>query len=117
MQEVAMARNNKPQGKPPCIAALRINYEGTFGKSEIPSAGARLPLNKVCRAFDGIKAIVQILYANEVERDSQSPDGDVLDTKTVYGLFEALLYITDGADANAVDLGKYLWIQSEGGAK
>jgi hypothetical protein len=103
-----MARTEKPQVTPPCIAALRVAFEGTFSKSEIPSKEIRLPINKVCRAFDGIKAIAQILYANETEREAQGPTGEVLDIKTVYGLHEALVYLANGGEADACDLGLHL---------
>jgi hypothetical protein len=111
-----MVKNGKPKVVPPCIAALRIVYPGTFSESEIPSKKARASLNDVCRTFDGIQAIVQILYANEVERESQGPDGDLLDTKLVYGLLEALVYLSDGGDAAAVALGQHLQDRALGGA-
>jgi hypothetical protein len=109
-----MAKFHKPETVAPCIAALRIAFKGTFCETEIPCKETRLPLNSVCRAFDGIQAIVQILYANETERDAQGPDGDLLDIKTVYGLFEALVYLSEGGDNDAADLGSHFASQARG---
>lgn len=100
----------------PCIAALRVAFEGAFDESEIPSEKTRIPLNNVCRTFDGIKAIVQILYANETDRDTHGEDAELLDIKTVYGLFEALTFLSDGGRANASDLGDHLFRQAKGDA-
>jgi len=109
-----MTADNKPQDAPPCIAALRIAFEGTFDKSEIPDTSDRVRINNVRRAFAGIQAVAKILYANEVERDSQGPDGDVLDIKTTYGLFDALVYLSHGGNTDAFDLGQSLCIQAKG---
>lgn len=107
---------SKSKNPAPCIASLRIAFEGTFDESQIPSDKTRIPLNKVRRAFAGLTAIAQILYANETERDAHGEDAEALDIKTVYGLFEALTFLSDGGNANASDLGHHLMRQAKGDA-
>ncbi|MDB5853254.1 MAG: hypothetical protein JWR22_1295 [Herminiimonas sp.] len=111
-----MAKNNKSEAVSPCIAALRIDFQGRFPEREILCEKSRVSLNSVCRALDGISAIVKILYANETERDAQGPDGDLLDIKTVYGLFDALVVLTDSGNADASVLGSHLFRQAKGEA-
>ena len=52
----------------------------------------------------------------KIRRHANGEDAEVLDIKTVYGLFEALTFLSDGGNANASDLGHHLMRQAKGDA-
>lgn len=114
-----MAKDKKEaqpgQGGEIDIGALRLDYEGRFDERDIPSPSIRLPLNATCRALDGIRAIAQILYSNEIERQSQGAQGQPLNERTAYGLFEALVALAEVGNAKATDVGEQIFQQSRRG--
>lgn len=99
-----------------CIGALRVDYPGEFLAGEMPDQFL-IPLDSAHRAFSGIKAVAKILYANEIERQGQGENAELLDITTTYGLFEALIFMATEGKGKAEELGEELFAQAaKGGA-
>jgi hypothetical protein len=114
-----MVKKTQPPASPEpsvCIGALSIDYLGRFDESDIPSLEIRNSMNAACRALDGIAAIAKVLYSNEIERHAQGEQAVTLDSTTAYGLFEAISFLAEHGNINAMNLGVALSRKTKGGA-
>lgn len=86
-----------------------------FLADEITDAEMRNPINRAHAAFKGIRTIGKILWANEVERQSNSGEWSLPGTDQE-ALFQALSILADVGFQDLENLGEHITgIQRDGG--